>query len=65
MKFKKPLSLLIAAVLLCAFAVPLLETPALAADKEIHETAIAGVYKMDHAHSRQRRCGHGGRADRR
>ena len=37
MKFKKPLSLLLAAVLLCAFAVPLLETPALAADKEIHE----------------------------
>ena len=36
MKFKKPLSLLLAAVLLC-FAVPLLETPALAADKEIHE----------------------------
>lgn len=32
MKFKKPLSLLLAAVLLCAFAVPLLETPALAAD---------------------------------
>ena len=31
MKFKKPLSLLLAAVLLCAFAVPLLETPALAA----------------------------------
>lgn len=27
MKFKKPLSLLLAAVLLCAFAVPLLETP--------------------------------------
>ena len=40
MKFKKPLSLL-----LCAFAVPLLETPALAADKEIHEVATAGVYK--------------------
>ena len=45
MKFKKPLSLLLAAVLLCAFAVPLLETPALAADKEIHEVATAGVYK--------------------
>ena len=44
MKFKKPLSLLLAAVLLC-FAVPLLETPALAADKEIHEVATAGVYK--------------------
>ena len=47
MKFKKPLSLLLAAVLLCAFAVPLLETPALAADIdiEIHEVATAGVYK--------------------
>ena len=45
MKFKKPRSLLLAAVLLCAFAVPLLETPALAADKEIHEVATAGVYK--------------------
>lgn len=45
MKFKKPLSLLLAAVLLCAFAVPLLETPALAADKEIHEVATVGVYK--------------------
>lgn len=45
MKFKKPLSLLLAAVLLCAFAVPLLETPALAADTEIHEFATAGVYK--------------------
>lgn len=44
MKFKKPLSLLLAAVLLC-FTVPLLETPALAADKEIHEVATAGVYK--------------------
>lgn len=43
MKFKKPLSLLLAAVLLCAFAVPLLETPALAADKEIHEVATAGA----------------------
>lgn len=32
-------------MLLCAFAVPLLETPALAADKEIHEVATAGVYK--------------------
>ena len=45
MKFKKPLSLLLAAVLLCAFAVPLLEIPALAADKEIHEVATVGVYK--------------------
>lgn len=44
MKFKKPLSLLLAAVLLC-FAVPLLETPALAAEIEIHEVATAGVYK--------------------
>lgn len=43
MKFKKPLSLLLAAVLLCAFAVPLLEIPALAADKEIHEVATVGV----------------------